>query len=254
MKFQAERTRTYYERGNAGIPMLHQRGRFAVKVASDVYREILNRVEASNFDVFENRTVVPAARKYWLTVRNMAGPAARHFGPTLSQTTQISSLATLFGLATHYASSLLLEYATDDRSNSRVDHGAHAFALRRGYPSNSRRLGQTFGYDWGACDSWVSVFLRSRFGQIGSCCFGSLVLFAVCFWTGFAGDISFWLPCFLFCSLRDPENKSTDFSSTPRVSDGRRRCCGRRRELRTRTVSGPASTATRRSLSFSATA
>jgi phytoene synthase len=100
MKFQAERAREYYERGNAGIDLLHQRGRFAVKVASDVYREILNRVEASNFNVFDHRTVVPAARKYWLTARNLAGPIARHYSPAL----QISSAATLVGLTVHYAS------------------------------------------------------------------------------------------------------------------------------------------------------
>ena len=78
MKFQVVRARSYYQKGNAGIALLHHRGRFAVKVASDVYREILNRVEASHFDVFESRTVVPAARKYWLTARNMALPMARH--------------------------------------------------------------------------------------------------------------------------------------------------------------------------------
>jgi 15-cis-phytoene synthase len=103
MRFQAARARAFYESGNAGIPLLHRRGRFAVKVASDVYCEILSRMEASNFDVFDNRTVVPAARKYWLTARNVALPMARHFAPTLSQITQISSVATLLGLSVHYA-------------------------------------------------------------------------------------------------------------------------------------------------------
>ena len=69
--------------------MLHRRGRFAVEIASDVYREILNRIEASNFDVFDHRTVVSASRKYWLTARNMALPIARRFAPTLSQAAQI---------------------------------------------------------------------------------------------------------------------------------------------------------------------
>jgi phytoene synthase len=104
MKFQAARARSYYERGNAGIPLLHHRGRFAVKVASDVYREILNRVEASNYDVFDNRTVVPAARKYWLTARNMAMPILRSCAPALSHISYISSLAALVGLAAHYLS------------------------------------------------------------------------------------------------------------------------------------------------------
>jgi phytoene synthase len=91
MRFQAARARSYYERGNAGIPLLHHRGRFAVKIASDVYREILNRVESSHFDVFEKRTVVPAARKYWLTLRSLP-----------LHVTQISSIATLTGLLSHY--------------------------------------------------------------------------------------------------------------------------------------------------------
>ncbi len=102
MRFQAMRARSYYERGNAGIPLLHRRGRFAVKVASDVYREILNRIEASHFDVFDNRTVVPAARKVWLTARNLALPMARRIAPTLSRIAQISSVAALLGLCGQY--------------------------------------------------------------------------------------------------------------------------------------------------------
>lgn len=78
MQFQVERARLYYQRGNAGIGMLNKRGRFAVKVASDVYREILVRVERSGFNVFEQRAVVPPAQKYWLTARNMALPMMRH--------------------------------------------------------------------------------------------------------------------------------------------------------------------------------
>jgi 15-cis-phytoene synthase len=78
MQFQVERARRYYQQGNAGIELLNQRGRFAVKVASDVYREILARIELAHYDVFTRRTVVPPLRKYWLTARNMAMPMARH--------------------------------------------------------------------------------------------------------------------------------------------------------------------------------
>jgi phytoene synthase len=84
MTFQAARARAFYQRGNAGIAMLDRRGRFAVKVASDVYREILSQVEDSDFDVFERRAVVPRVRKYWLTARNMAGPMARHSAQRLA--------------------------------------------------------------------------------------------------------------------------------------------------------------------------
>lgn len=78
MQFQVHRAREYYRAGNAGIGMLNTRGRFAVKVASDVYREILARVEKSDFDVFEERAVVPFTRKYWLTTRNLTVPMLRH--------------------------------------------------------------------------------------------------------------------------------------------------------------------------------
>ncbi|MGC2661933.1 MAG: phytoene/squalene synthase family protein [Bryobacteraceae bacterium] len=78
MQFEAERAREYYRQGNAGIGMLNRRGRFAVKIASDVYREILVRMESSSFDVFERRTVVPTAHKYWLTASNLIIPVARH--------------------------------------------------------------------------------------------------------------------------------------------------------------------------------
>jgi phytoene synthase len=77
MRYQVIRARTYYERGNVGIPMLHHSGRFSVKIASDIYHEILNRIETSDFDVFERRAIVPPARKYILTARNMAAPIAR---------------------------------------------------------------------------------------------------------------------------------------------------------------------------------
>jgi 15-cis-phytoene synthase len=78
MKFQICRARDYYEAGNLGIPMLNRRGRFAVEVASDVYKEILASIESSGYDTFERRAVVPNRKKYWLTARNMAVPAARH--------------------------------------------------------------------------------------------------------------------------------------------------------------------------------
>jgi phytoene synthase len=77
IRFEAERARQYYARGNAGIRMLNRRGRFAVKIASDMYREILSRLDVPGFDVFTQRAVVPAGQKYWLTARNLALPIAR---------------------------------------------------------------------------------------------------------------------------------------------------------------------------------
>jgi phytoene synthase len=79
MRFQAERAQSFYDRGNSGIPLLHPDGRFAVEIASNVYHEILSRLQSSAFNVFGHRTVVPGSVKYWITARSLAGPLARRF-------------------------------------------------------------------------------------------------------------------------------------------------------------------------------
>lgn len=78
MHFQVSRARQFYQRSMPGISLLHPEGRFAVKVAADVYHAILGRIEDADYDVFSRRAVVPARTKYWLTARSIAVPAARH--------------------------------------------------------------------------------------------------------------------------------------------------------------------------------
>ena len=77
MRFQVRRARQYYAASNPGIALLSADGRFAVRVASDVYRGILQRIEQSGYDVFDRRASVAAAQKYWITARSMALPIAR---------------------------------------------------------------------------------------------------------------------------------------------------------------------------------
>ncbi len=77
MQFQADRAISFYRKGNGGISLLHSDGRFAVEIASNVYHEILNRLQSSSFDVFGARTVVPTSRKYWITARSLAVPVVR---------------------------------------------------------------------------------------------------------------------------------------------------------------------------------
>jgi phytoene synthase len=77
MQFQAERAHNYYEKAEPGLKLLDQRGRFAAKVAFDLYRQTLRRIEASGFDVFRRRPAVPAVERYWITARSMAGPITR---------------------------------------------------------------------------------------------------------------------------------------------------------------------------------
>lgn len=78
MEFQIARARRFYLAAQPGIPLLNRDGRFAVQVASDVYRQILRRIEGARYNVFSQRAVVPPLEKYWITTRRMALPMARH--------------------------------------------------------------------------------------------------------------------------------------------------------------------------------
>jgi phytoene synthase len=77
MRYQADRVHGYYQKAEPGLGLLDERGRFAVRVAFDLYRKTLRRIEASGFDVFRRRTAVPAMSRYWITARSMAGPITR---------------------------------------------------------------------------------------------------------------------------------------------------------------------------------
>jgi len=84
MKVQTSRIHTYYQNAEAGIALLDPRGRFAVKVAFDLYRKTLRRIEASDFDVFRQRAGVPAMEAAWITARSMAGPITRRLWKVMS--------------------------------------------------------------------------------------------------------------------------------------------------------------------------
>lgn len=77
MRYQAARIHSYFEKAEPGLALLDQRGRFAVRVAFDLYRQTLRRIESSGFDVFRKRAAVPAMSRYWITARSMAGPMTR---------------------------------------------------------------------------------------------------------------------------------------------------------------------------------
>jgi 15-cis-phytoene synthase len=58
MRFQIARTRQLYEEAWPGINMLQKDGRFAIAVAADIYRAILDDIEAHDYDVFNRRARV----------------------------------------------------------------------------------------------------------------------------------------------------------------------------------------------------
>jgi len=84
MGFQAERARSYYHKVAPGLDLLDRRGRFAVRVAYDLSLSTLNRIEASDFDVFQRRPNLPVVERYWITARSLAVPMTRRLWRSMS--------------------------------------------------------------------------------------------------------------------------------------------------------------------------
>lgn len=58
MRFQINRNRELYTEAWPGIGLLHPEGRMAIGAAADLYRAILNDIEAHDYDVFSRRAYV----------------------------------------------------------------------------------------------------------------------------------------------------------------------------------------------------
>ncbi|HEY8563063.1 MAG TPA: phytoene/squalene synthase family protein [Pyrinomonadaceae bacterium] len=55
MKFQIERARAFYEKGEKGIAYLEKDSRFTVLLASRIYAKIITQIEKQNYNVFTRR-------------------------------------------------------------------------------------------------------------------------------------------------------------------------------------------------------
>jgi phytoene synthase len=71
MQFQSTRAHNLYEAANPGIALLHTHGRLPVRVASELYRAILRKLEAQNWNVFHGRARTTLPEKLMLTVGAM---------------------------------------------------------------------------------------------------------------------------------------------------------------------------------------
>jgi phytoene synthase len=69
MIWQSQRANALYESANAGISLLHPQGRLAVRAASELYRAILGRIEAQEWDVFRGRAKTSLPEKLKLAAR-----------------------------------------------------------------------------------------------------------------------------------------------------------------------------------------
>ncbi|HEX3549050.1 MAG TPA: squalene/phytoene synthase family protein [Candidatus Elarobacter sp.] len=63
LRFEIARVRALYRDAEPGITMLVPDGRYCVRLALDLYRGILDRIEANRYDVFTRRAYVPLPAK-----------------------------------------------------------------------------------------------------------------------------------------------------------------------------------------------
>lgn len=71
MRFEIARVRAMYAEAEPGIAMLASESRFTVRLALGLYRRILERIEANDYDVFTQRAYVPFRTKL-LMAHNLA--------------------------------------------------------------------------------------------------------------------------------------------------------------------------------------
>ena len=63
MQFQVQRAAQYYEKAQPGIELLSRDSQFAIYSASKIYRGILAKVEAQDYNPFIGRVFVPKSKK-----------------------------------------------------------------------------------------------------------------------------------------------------------------------------------------------
>lgn len=64
MKFQVERARSFYEKGEKGIAFLEKDSRFTVLLASRIYAKILDEIKKQNYNVFTRRAHTSKVQKF----------------------------------------------------------------------------------------------------------------------------------------------------------------------------------------------
>ena len=73
MKFQSERAREYFDRGFKLLPYLSRRSRACPAVLGALYSRVLDRIEASDYDVLDSRVSLSKAEKIRITAQTWIG-------------------------------------------------------------------------------------------------------------------------------------------------------------------------------------
>jgi 15-cis-phytoene synthase len=66
MRFQTERARAFFAAAERELSRLDRRPLFAAEIMARVYRRLLDRIEASGFDVFRGEIRVPQVERIWI--------------------------------------------------------------------------------------------------------------------------------------------------------------------------------------------
>jgi phytoene synthase len=73
MRFEASRARKYYAESTALPELVHKESRSSMRALIRIYSRLLDRIEASNYDVLRRRIRVPAWEKCAILLRGFAG-------------------------------------------------------------------------------------------------------------------------------------------------------------------------------------
>jgi phytoene synthase len=71
LRFEGARARQLYAESTPLIAMVDRSSRPALRAMIAIYSSVLDRIEASDYSVFEKRISIPAWRKAWLMLRSM---------------------------------------------------------------------------------------------------------------------------------------------------------------------------------------
>ena len=73
MQFQSKRAREYFDRGFKLLPYLSRRSRACPAVLGALYSRVLDRIEASEYDILESRVSLSKAEKIAITAKTWLG-------------------------------------------------------------------------------------------------------------------------------------------------------------------------------------
>src|ERR671936_499158 len=76
IRFEAARSREWFDRGLQLLPMLDARSSACVRAMTGIYRRILAQIERDPQQVLRRRVALPAWKKAWVAARSLAGAGA----------------------------------------------------------------------------------------------------------------------------------------------------------------------------------